>query len=92
MFPKKIRVVSDGTKRDTHIYDADTGEELSRVTSVSFEHEAGSVPMVKLTLLYIGTQQLELDLVVHSNDMLDISRQCDEGLVMLPCAEPTLAS
>lgn len=77
MIPKRIRVESDGTKRGTRIFDADTNEDVSgRVTSVEFSHDVNSLPLVRIKLLYLGPAvEVRLTASVPPPEPLDVVMQ-----------------
>lgn len=74
MIPKRIRVESDGSKQGTRIFDADTNEDVSnRVTSVEFSHDAGSVPRLRIELIYHGPAvEVRLTASVPPPELLDV--------------------
>lgn len=50
LFPKRIRIVSDGTSNGTVVTDADTGIEIP-VTKVEWSMQASNLAVARLTLV-----------------------------------------
>ena len=47
----RIKIVSDGTQWGTKVTNAETGEEIERVLSVYWTHEAGQSPQALIRVL-----------------------------------------
>lgn len=52
----KIKIVSDGTAWGTKVVDADTGETLEKVISVSWEHDLHRSPEVTITVTEVPVE------------------------------------
>ena len=53
----KVKVISDGTASGTRVLDADTGEPITNVREVYFNHGAGEEP--KLIVELVGGVELQ---------------------------------
>lgn len=50
MTAHRLRIVSDGTHGGSHVYDAETGDEISGVRAVTVNLEVGQVPTATVEL------------------------------------------
>ena len=61
---KRIRIVSEGSGQQTHLYDAESGEELAPVCSADVRIEAGDIN--RATIVY---PMPKVDVVAEANEV-----------------------
>jgi len=52
------RIESDGTRRGTHVFNADTGEEIHGVHSITWKASVNAPPMVEIVLIGLGQAKI----------------------------------
>jgi hypothetical protein len=66
----KIKIVSDGTTRNTHVIDIETGDELEGVTHIDWHLEAGDLARctIKLHMIPLEIEADEIKSYKLSNE------------------------
>ena len=59
----KLKIISDGTIYGSRVLNAETGEEVERVRSVTWYHEANKMPYAIITLMDTDVQVVVDDMV-----------------------------
>lgn len=81
----RIRITSNGTRMGTRVFDAETGELIKHATGIEFRHDAGGLPVVVLTLTYIGVAA-EVDVLGEMDETIE---SVLDGTVVLPSTQST---